>query len=144
MNNEKKSKQTGKCESEIKSANTNIFKREAKKYLALGWSVIPVRPQKKIPYVKWKQYQTKLPTENEIKTGGEQYPDAQIGVVTGVTSNLTVIDFDSLEAIDQFRTNIGELPQTIYQVTGRGAHALFKRAANFVLSLMISQHCPNL
>jgi hypothetical protein len=44
MNNEKKkSKQLGKSENENKSANTKIFQREAKKYLDIGWSVIPVK-----------------------------------------------------------------------------------------------------
>lgn len=63
-------------------------------YLFRGWSVIAVGPTK-IPLSSWKEYQTRKPTVEEIVGWWEKWPDAQIGIVTGSVSNLTVIDVES-------------------------------------------------
>lgn len=62
-------------------------------YLARGWSVLPCG-KNKVPLVNWKQWQEKYPTESEIKTWFEMFPDAQVGIITGSISNLTVVDFE--------------------------------------------------
>ena len=95
-------------------------------YLSLGWSVLPIRPDKKIPYIKWKQYQETRPTETEIKTWFKKWPTANIGITTGRLSNLIALDFDSAEAVEAFKSITGELPATITQTTGRGIQLLFK------------------
>lgn len=63
-------------------------------YALVGWSVIPVRPDKR-PLVPWKEYQHKRADDQQIRTWWAQYPDAQIGIVTGAISNLTVVDVES-------------------------------------------------
>jgi len=62
-------------------------------YLKKGWSVIPCG-KNKIPLIPWKPYQTEMATPEDIKKWIETYPDAQIGIVTGKISNLTVVDIE--------------------------------------------------
>lgn len=63
-------------------------------YLSRGWSVIPVGPNKQ-PLVLWKEFQNRRATPEEMVTWWTNNPDAQIGIVTGQISNLTVIDVES-------------------------------------------------
>lgn len=64
-------------------------------YIALYWSIIPVDSKTKKPLVKsWKEYQLRLPTEDEIKSWYTQFPDAGVAIVTGKKSNLVVFDID--------------------------------------------------
>jgi len=65
----------------------------ALEYLARGWSVIPCGKNKR-PLISWKKYQTERATEQEIREWFTN-PDAQIGIVTGAISNLTVVDVES-------------------------------------------------
>lgn len=63
-------------------------------YRKQGYSVVPVRG-KDGHLVKWGQYQNELPSEDQINEWwGKLYPDANIAIVTGRISNLTVIDVD--------------------------------------------------
>lgn len=62
-------------------------------YLNRGWSVVPVGPSK-IPLIPWKEYQKKRPTPQELVEWFTKYPDAQVGIVTGAISDLTVIDIE--------------------------------------------------
>lgn len=70
-----------------------IIKDQALLYIELGWSVIPVGNDKK-PLVKWQQYQTKLPSKNEVIDWFDKYPKANIAIVTGKISGIMVVDID--------------------------------------------------
>ena len=67
-------------------------------YAGIGWSVIPIKPDQKVPYIRWKDFQTQRATEEQIKKWWGEYPQARIGIVTGKISNLLVVDFDNPEA----------------------------------------------
>jgi hypothetical protein len=104
---------------------------QAIKYAELGWSVIPLVPKGKVPPkgMAWKKFQIKKATPNEIRKWWEQYPDANIGIVSGKVSGIVVVDFDGADAIERFEAKVCKLPETIFQVTGRpegGKHAFFK------------------
>lgn len=62
----------------------------------LHYSVFPVNQEKR-PLIKWEAYQKKLPTEQEIKDWWTKYPQANIGIVTGLISGIAVIDLDDVE-----------------------------------------------
>jgi hypothetical protein len=96
---------------------------EALEYAKLGLSIIPV-DQKKIPLIKWLPYQEKQASEDEIKEWWGKYPSANIGIITGKISGITVLDCDSKEAITQFRTIYKGM--TACSKTPRGAHYYFK------------------
>lgn len=59
-----------------------------------GYSVIPLGA-KKIPAIKeWKQYQNTPATDEEIEQWWTKNPKANIGIVTGKISGITVVDID--------------------------------------------------
>jgi hypothetical protein len=65
----------------------------ARRYLELGWSVIPVKPGTKQPLIEWKQYQERRPTPEDISHWfREDTPN--IGLVCGAVSGVVVVDSD--------------------------------------------------
>src|SRR5690348_5947608 len=58
-----------------------------------GYSVIPIG-QNKRPLIEWKQYQSERATREQIEAWWKQYPQVNIGIVTGKISNLVVVDID--------------------------------------------------
>jgi KaiC/GvpD/RAD55 family RecA-like ATPase len=111
-------------------------KEIALQYLSHGLSVIPlisppmikkqmteeefVRQCKK-PCVPWKQFQTRLPTIEEVSAWFDKNPNANIGIVTGEISNLVVFDLDS-KAAEDYAENEGGFPDTVKVKTGKGYH----------------------
>lgn len=65
----------------------------AKSYKDRGWSVLPCG-KNKIPLISWKEYQTRIADDSEIYEWFEQFPEAQVGIVTGSLSNLSVVDVE--------------------------------------------------
>lgn len=63
-------------------------------YLDMGLSVIPIDQGTKIPMVKWKEYQTRLPTHAEASS----WPWDAMAMLTGVGSGYVVVDCDTREA----------------------------------------------
>jgi len=108
----------------------------ALRYRELGWSVIPMKTgknpetgkdEKKIPCVKWKKYQTEIPSENDIRYWfGEKWPNANIALICGKLSGVFAIDFDSLDAIEYYKANYDpDVEMTMCQKTTKGMHAIF-------------------
>lgn len=71
----------------------------AKWFIEHGYSIIPIRANKK-SFVKWKEYQERIATHEEIKLWWTQWPEANIALVTGKISGIIVIDIDSQEGYD--------------------------------------------
>ena len=80
-----------------------------------------ITDQCKVPITKWKEYQSKLPTEDEVRDWFTTWPDANIGIVTGAVSNLVVFDLDSEHAV-QYADDRGGFPDTPKVKTGKGYH----------------------
>lgn len=89
----------------------------AKAYLAKGASVFPVGKDKR-PLIDWKIYQERHPTVEELEAWWKQYPDANIGLVTGKISGITVVDCDLGSNPDIF-------PKTDKIKTGSGGFHLY-------------------
>jgi len=98
----------------------------ALEYHALGWSIMPVS-RKKIPLIKWKHLQDRQATEGEIRTWWKEWPNANIGVITGALSGIVVFDADD-EKAHQFITAQGGMPASPQCATGKdfGTHFYFK------------------
>lgn len=64
----------------------------AKLYQSMGWHVIPIQNNSKKPAVKWREYETRPPTDAELETWFKG-TDHNIAVLTG-PSDLLVIDVD--------------------------------------------------
>ena len=95
-------------------------------YQKIGWSVIPIKPETKIPHVRWKTKQKKRATEAEIKSWYTKWPKANVGIVTGSVSGVVVLDFDSLKALDKFSYSVCSIDGTIIQSTGRGKQVFYR------------------
>ena len=67
--------------------------QQALEYLKKGKSVIPVGEDKK-PLINWKEYQSRLATEEEVKQWWSDFPKANIGIVTGEVSGIAVVDIE--------------------------------------------------
>ncbi len=98
-------------------------------YLACGWSVIPLRAGEKRPWVPWQDFQNDRATTREVQRWFRRWPDANVGIVTGVVSGLVVVDVDpahdgaaSLERLERLH---GRLPATVEAVSGGGGRHLY-------------------
>jgi len=99
----------------------------ALQYLASGKSVFPViiTPDgKKRPLVKWKRFQTRLPTSEEACCWWMKWPEAAIGMVTGSISGCCVLDVDPRNGGDLRGQSLpaGPCSQTMHG----GNHHFFK------------------
>ncbi len=99
----------------------------AQGYLDVGFSPIPLKRNKR-PYIKWEEFQQRRPTVEEIDDWWHKYPMANIGLVTGKSGNLLVLDIESKKGLDALYHTVPDIPETIRQRTGRdgGLHFLFK------------------
>ncbi len=94
-------------------------------YQKLGWHIVPISPAKKHPRIKWKPFQIKIPTTQQITNWFTKWPDSNIGAITGPESGICSLDIDSPEATETIRHRF-DLPDTIIQETGRGRQYIFK------------------
>ena len=93
-----------------------------------GFSVIPVQPGGKRPLVPWTEYQNHRPTEEEIRRWWQQYPNANVGIVTGKVSRIVVIDLDLDKDNNESGAGIYEqAPTDLIVKTGRGGYHLYYR-----------------
>lgn len=67
---------------------------KALQYAVGGYSVIPLKKDKKPLVASWKDFQKKAAPDHIVEAWWEQYPDANIGIVTGKISGITVVDID--------------------------------------------------
>lgn len=70
----------------------------ALEYLERGWSIIPIKPEGKRPAIRWRDYQDRLPTEEEVTEWWTNWPNHDIAIVTGALSGVVVVDCDNEEA----------------------------------------------
>lgn len=85
----------------------------------MGWSVIPIG-DRKVPLIKWKEFQTRLPTEDEVTKWFGPRTKANIGIVTGMVSGLIVLDVDSEQGQAFVDSKGGFTNPTV--ITGKKGH----------------------
>jgi hypothetical protein len=116
--------------------------RAALSYLGRGWAALAVCPPDhrgvppfhratcskpgKRPLGRWKQWQARLPTLDEVVGQWELVPEANVGVVLGPVSGLVGVDVDGEEGKRILGEVSGEnLPRTLTFATGRGRRLLY-------------------
>jgi hypothetical protein len=99
------------------------FTLHALKYFNLGFAVIPCDGKK--PLVAWKKYQAQKPSQATIYRWVKHFPSANIGIIAGKISNLTVIDCDNLNlSIEELQKEFGESPFIVSTPSG-GKHLYY-------------------
>ena len=93
-------------------------------YLERGWSIIPIRPETKRPAIKWTEYQTRQPTEEEVERWWTQWPEHDIALVTGELSGILVVDCDNETA--KQAADDAEMFSAVKVQTKRGLHLYFE------------------
>ena len=94
--------------------------KEAMRLAVDGRSVFPVGRDKKPLINSWKQYQTTAATPEQIMEWWETFPEANVGIVTGKVSGITVIDVDTHAGADPT-----PFPETRTIKTGNGGLQLY-------------------
>lgn len=89
-------------------------------YVHNAYSIIPLGKDKRPLLRSWKQYQTEAADEEQIEKWWTQWPNANIGIVTGKVSGITVIDVDTYKGGD-----ISPFPETYTVKTGNGGYHLY-------------------
>ncbi len=84
----------------------------------------------KIPLVRWKEFQRRRATAEELARWLSAYGNPNVAVVTGAVSGLVVIDCDTPEAVAAFEPML-ERPTTTVR-TGRGRHFYFQHPGTVV------------
>jgi len=106
-------------------------------YLARGWSVLPLRHGDKRPLIRWETLQQARADAAAVAQWFAQWPDANVGIVTGEISNLIVLDVDPKHGGDhslaELERRFGALPETVEAHTGGGGrHLYFTHPGGFV------------
>jgi hypothetical protein len=68
-----------------------------------GFPMLPSKGVSKGPCVRWKEYQERLPTAEQIWKWGRKFDPERWGLVTGALAGIVVTDFDGDEGIKQMR-----------------------------------------
>ena len=111
----------------------------AKWYCKQGFGVIPIKNKR--PIIKWRQYQERQSTIEEIREWWGHTPNAQIGLVTGKHHNLTVVDLDSEDAISKLNEVAGDSFMTLIAATPRGGqHWYFRYTPDFANKAGLAEH----
>jgi hypothetical protein len=109
----------------------------AARYLAAGWSVLPLRHADKRPLISWEMLQQARADAATVEHWFGRWPDANIGIVTGEISNLIVIDVDPKhggdDSLAELEHRFKALPETVEARTGGGGrHLYFAHPGGFV------------
>jgi len=80
-------------------------------------SILPVGKNKK-PLTNWKEYQTRIATKQEVEQWFIDFPQAQLGLITGKINNITVVDIEK-------GGDFSKYPETKISKTGGGGRHYF-------------------
>lgn len=95
----------------------------AEAYVALGWSPIPLRADKR-PWVPWEAYQRRRAAPEEIEAWRRRFRPLNVGIVTGAISGLVVLDSDGERGDASLAGK--HLPPTPTVRTGKGIHRYYR------------------
>ena len=122
--------------------NKNPLLAEAFRLMVAGYSVIPLGPDKRPLISSWKPYQTHAADEEQIMKWWDTWPTANIGIVTGEVSGITVIDIDDYK---DGAIPVSTFPATYAVRTGNGGkHLYYAYAPGLTISAGAYPQYPHL
>lgn len=97
----------------------------ASEYVDQGWSILPVKPEEKRPFItNWMQYTHTKATKDMVLNWFSNLAGAGVGVVTGKVSNMVVLDVES-DCPYPIEDLLKRYPTQMYSRTGSGGYHLF-------------------
>lgn len=100
-----------------------IKKKSIQEYLNRGFSLIPLKNNSKVPAIRWKKYQYRKASLEEIEKWFTTFDDPNIALITG--KELIVIDLDDVEKLAELMKILPEIDKTTRVTTKRGYHFYF-------------------
>jgi RecA-family ATPase len=94
-------------------------------YVDTGWSILPVKPEEKRPFMSnWLQYMKTRATREMVENWFTNLSGAGVGMVTGKISNIIVLDVESYcpTPIEEI---LKKYPTQLISKTGSGGYHLF-------------------
>lgn len=117
----------------LPTSSEHHFGVVAQDFLRRGFSVVPQLAGRKWPCVRWKAYQERLPTEQEVAAWSQRWPQAGLALVLGPVSNAFVLDVDGGEAHQSLLDHLGTEPLAPKVLSGSRLahryHLFFKNPA---------------
>ena len=102
----------------------------ALEYHRRGWSIVPIRAGTKKPPkgFRWRQYQKRRPTEDDLRFWFADRDDLGLAVILGeISGGLVCRDFDDLQSYRRWSRAHGDLARMMPAVaTARGRHVYFR------------------
>lgn len=99
----------------------NLYSK-ALQYAVSGYSIIPLKKDKKPAIASWLDFQKEPAAEDIIEGWWLKHPDSNIGIITGAISGITVVDIDTKgDTIVPLET----FPETFTIVTPSGGYHLY-------------------
>lgn len=96
---------------------------KAFEYAVRGYSIIPLRRNKHPLIAQWKQFQEVPAGEEQIQAWWKANPSANVGIITGKISGITIIDIDTSESGDA--VPLDTFPKTFTVKTPTGGYHLY-------------------
>lgn len=97
------------------------FADNAQFYSELGLNIIPCKAGEKKSLVTWKQRQRQPASTAQLDKWAEQHPDANLAVVCGQVSGITVLDDDRNRPIHEVFEEFGKTP-IVVKTPNKGYH----------------------
>lgn len=97
----------------------------AREYVNQGWSILPVRPDEKRPYMNnWLQYTHVRADRDTVDNWFNNLSGAGVGLVTGKVSGVVVLDVEN-DCPIPIEDLLRKYPTNLYSRTGSGGYHLF-------------------
>jgi hypothetical protein len=129
---------------------TSQLKQQALFYASrLKLKIIPIEPMGKRPFLEnWTKKISRDP--EQIRTWWSKYPDANIGIATGQSNDIIVLDVDSgngktgIETLEQWEKEFGSIPETPTVMTPTGGIHLYFRHPGFRVKNLVGKLAPHI
>ena len=102
--------------------NKNPLYGKAFEYAVRGYSVMPLRKNKLPLLNSWKAFQSKPADEDQITAWWKTYPTANVGILTGKVSGITIVDIDVSKGT---QVSLDTFPRTLTVKTPTGGYHLY-------------------
>ena len=89
-----------------------------------GFSLVPIRSGDKVPAVRWKEFQSRRPTRDELDCWFGGATNYNVGIVTGAISKIVTVDCDSPDAVAWADEHLP--PTRMATRTAKGEHRFYR------------------